>query len=121
MNVDPRNGPIIPAGLRVFAAESTAIEVARPQPSDRGFVALPCARASSITATCLDHALWYFGASDRSLDRIDVFWNRGSGRRRLPVGDAETRMGRSAVPALFRCDYADSVHEPILEPLNVAR
>ena len=83
-------------------------------------LALPCALGIFYYSHMLDHALWYFEL--RTVPWIELTFS-GIGFLGGAVYrwvDAETRMGRLAVPALFAVIMLIPFMKPILEPLKVA-
>ena len=83
-------------------------------------LAIPCALAVSYYTHLFDNAIWYFNL--RTMPWIELTFS-GIGFLGGAIqawNDAETRIGRAAVPAVFAVIALIPFMKPILQPLDTA-
>lgn len=121
MNANPATVPTFLLACGCFAAGAYSYpSLPRLSLTVGALLALPCAIAIFYYTHLLDHAVWYFEL--RTVPWIELMFS-GVGFLGGVVFrwvDAETRVGRVAVPAVFVVIMLVPFMKPILEPLNVA-
>jgi hypothetical protein len=121
MNANPATIPTFALACGCFAAGAYCY-ARRPRLSlvAGALLALPCALAVFYYTHLLDHAVWYFEL--RTVPWIELAFSGVGflGGALYRCVDAESRMGRLAVPAAFAVIVLVPFMKPILEPLNVA-